>query len=93
MGLGSILAALALALVTAAYVTRPFARRPQTVGGLRLADVDRVIESWVERERALRRAKREADSASQCPECGASTSVGNRFCPKCGARLGKEERT
>lgn len=55
MSIGTVLVALALALVAAAYLARPF--RAARAG----ADLDRAIEAWVAQARAEGQGNRRAE--------------------------------
>lgn len=78
MGIGSILVAIALILVVAAYLARPF----------RKAEIDagRAIEEWVARARAQSAEEKQAE-ANYCPQCGRRVAPDDQFCAKCGSRL------
>jgi len=96
MSPGSLLIGLALALVVGAWLARPFRRA---------ADPDRAIECWVARTRAAgggppgaaelpaggepRSAAewRPADEVNFCPRCGRRVGPEDRFCARCGAPL------
>ncbi len=83
MSTGSILVALAMALVVGAYLLRPFRRQ---------ADPDRTVEFWVARARAGRRAEAMVAEPSEeevnfCPRCGRRVGPEDRFCARCGAPL------
>ncbi len=97
MSPGSLLIGLALALVVGAWLARPFRRA---------ADPDRAIEHWVaqaraagieprsEAERRLAgsepRSESEehlADEVNFCPRCGRRVGPEDRFCARCGAPL------
>lgn len=87
MSMGSILVGLAVALVVAAFVARPFRR-------MQAGDVDRVIESWVAQARVepgARGKKQEAteteEPAAFCPQCGRRVGPEDRFCARCGKPL------
>lgn len=77
MSIGSVLVGIALVLIVAAYLARPF-RRVE-------ADPDRAIEVWV----AQVRAERETESVmvNYCPQCGRRLGPNDRFCAGCGTRL------
>jgi hypothetical protein len=82
MSLGTILVGIAVALVVATYLARPFRK-----GG---ADIDRAIETWVAQVRAEGRPrddKPEAESLSYCPQCGLRVRPDDRFCSGCGTPL------
>jgi uncharacterized OB-fold protein len=72
MSIGSILVGLALALVVAAYLARPF-RAAYTA--------DQVIETWVAR------VGNAADATMACPRCGRLAGPTDSFCAGCGAQL------
>jgi len=78
MGIGSILVAIALALVVGAYLARPFRR-----AGI---DADPTIEAWVAQARAKGTGEEQAE-ANYCPQCGRRVASDDQFCAKCGARL------
>lgn len=78
MGIGSILVAIALALVVGAYLARPF-RKAGT-------DADRAIEMWVAQARAEGGVGEETQ-AQYCPHCGRRVAPGDLFCARCGAGL------
>lgn len=80
MGLGSVLAGLALALVATAYVARPFRQQEGVV-------TDDEIDAWV--AQARRRAP--AAEGAACRECDRPARSGDRFCSGCGAPLGEGE--
>ena len=85
MSIGSILVGIALAMVAAAYVTRPF--RAPTSDGVS----DQMIEGWVTRTRT-QMGKRELQGAEPegapfCPRCGRRAASDDRFCARCGAQL------
>jgi hypothetical protein len=94
MGIGSILAGIALLLVVAAYLARPF--RVARAG----AGLDRTIEAWVAQveaegqgdggveEQGSKGAERQV---SFCSQCGRHVSPDDRFCAQCGAPLGEGE--
>ncbi len=79
MGIGSILVGVALALLVGAYLARPF-RRPE-------ADPDRAIEHWVAQARAAARAGGEVEPSPPAVEEGPVN-----FCPRCGRRVGPDDR-
>ncbi|MGD1992189.1 MAG: zinc-ribbon domain-containing protein [Anaerolineae bacterium] len=95
MSIGSILVGVAVALLVAAYLARPF--RPTRAGG----DIDRSIETWVARaqsdvpaelelepERSLAPQREEvAEPVNFCPQCGRRVGPDDRFCAGCGRRL------
>jgi hypothetical protein len=78
MGIGSILVAIALALVVGAYLAWPF-RRAGT-------DADRTIEAWVAQARAEGTREQEAE-VNYCPRCGRRVAPEDLFCARCGSRL------
>lgn len=78
MGIGSILVAIALALVVGVYLARPFRR-----AGI---DADRAIEAWVAQARAQGTGEEQA-AASYCPQCGRRVAPDDQFCARCGTRL------
>ena len=83
MGIGSILVAIALALVVGVYLARPFRRAR--------VDADQAIEAWVAQARAQGTGEEHAE-ASYCPQCGRRVALDDLFCAKCGMRLrGGEE--
>jgi hypothetical protein len=96
MGIGSMLVGVALLLVVAAYLARPFRVARPGVG------LDRAIEAWVAQvgvegrgdggveERASAEAGRRR--VNFCPQCGQGVGPGDRFCAQCGAPLGEGER-
>lgn len=81
MGIGSLLAGIALALIAGAYVARPLRVGR---GG---ADLDRAIEAWVAQVRAQKHPKSEDEGASYCPHCGRRVGADDRFCAGCGTSL------
>ena len=95
MGIGSIFVGIALLLVVAAYLARPF--RVARAG----ADLDRAIEAWVAHVRAEghedagieeHESERTGRRVNFCPQCGQRVGPGDRFCAQCGAPLGEGER-
>jgi hypothetical protein len=95
MGIGSMLVGVALLLVVAASLARPF--RVARAG----ADLDRAIEVWVAQVRAeghgdAGTGEHESEGTGRrvnfCPQCGQRVGPGDRFCAQCGAALGEEER-
>ena len=75
VSVGSVLVGVAIALVVAACLARPFR---VTCSG---ADLDRVVEIWVGQVRAT------GDQARHCTQCGRRAGQDDRFCAACGARL------
>jgi hypothetical protein len=82
VGIGSILVAIALALVVGAYLARPF-RRAETGAG-------RTIEAWVAQVRAEGTGEQEAE-VNYCPRCGRRVAPEDLFCARCGTRLERGE--
>ena len=87
MSVGSLLVALSLALIVGAWLARPFRRA---------ADPDRAIEYWVarvgvaDRSRPQGEAERPSEPAEEvnfCPRCGRRVGPEDRFCVRCGAPL------
>ncbi|MGB9776208.1 MAG: zinc-ribbon domain-containing protein [Anaerolineae bacterium] len=90
MSIGSLLIGLALVLVVGAWLARPFRRA---------ADPERAIEMWVAQARAwvpgasLPAPQREEPGPVQeeevnfCPRCGRRVGPEDRFCARCGAPL------
>jgi ribosomal protein S27AE len=89
MSPGSLLIGLALALVVGAWLARPFRRA---------ADPDRAIEYWVARTRAAGGGPPGAAELASpqrsgvarvnfCPRCGRRVGPEDRFCARCGAPL------
>lgn len=96
MSIGSILVGVAVALLVAAYLARPF--RPTRPG----SDFDRTIEAWVARARSEVPAEPEleperppvapqgepaAEPVNFCPQCGRRVAPDDRFCAGCGRQL------
>jgi hypothetical protein len=88
VSIGSILVGIALALVTGAYLARPF--RTATV------DLDRAIETWVAEMRAEGRRSKgaeeqgsegEGEKVNYCSQCGRRVGPDDRFCAGCGTPL------
>jgi len=87
MSIGAILVGVALALLTGAYLARPFRRAE--------ADPDRVIEHWVARLRERggtgvqegRGAGEAEEPVNYCPQCGRRVGPDDRFCAGCGTPL------
>ncbi|MGQ9466655.1 MAG: zinc-ribbon domain-containing protein [Anaerolineae bacterium] len=86
MSAGSLLVGLSLALIVGAWLARPFRR----------AAPDRVIEYWVrEIGAAVRDEPRgeaewrpePAEEVNFCPRCGRRVGPEDRFCARCGAPL------
>ncbi len=78
---GTLLCTLAIAVVVAAYVARPFRRAPD--------DIDRAIEGWIAQETRLRLARSKKDP-NICPHCGRRIKPQHRFCRGCGAIVIRE---
>lgn len=80
MSTGTLLIGLGVALVVAAYLSRPFRMA---------ALLDREIEAWVRQARAepdgFPPAK--AGSGRVCPQCGQIAAPDHHFCRRCGTRL------
>ncbi|MGI6209185.1 MAG: zinc-ribbon domain-containing protein [Anaerolineae bacterium] len=70
---GSLLVGAALALVSAAFVARPF--RAVRYG----SDLEANLERWVAQARAERPV-----AAGYCHQCGHALDAGDRFCSACG---------
>jgi hypothetical protein len=88
MSIGSILVGIALALVTGAYLARPF--RTATV------DLDRAIETWVAEVRAEKqrsggaeeqRSEKAEEKVNYCSQCGRRVGPDDHFCAGCGTPL------
>lgn len=87
MGIGSMLVGVALALLVGAYLARPF-RRPS-------AEFDRALEHWVAQARAAQQAGGPSAASPPtregpvnfCPRCGRRVGPDDRFCAGCGAPL------
>jgi len=99
MSLGSIFVGLAIALITVAYIARPFRAAA--------ARTDALIETWVRAvaatpgDAADKSIAPDADAPAVaplpttvnfCPQCGQRVTKDYRFCPGCGARLPREEQ-
>lgn len=92
MGIGSIVVGIALLLIVAAYLARPFRVARANV------ELDRAIEAWVAQVRGeghrggggeelgSEGAERQVNF---CPQCGQRVGPGDRFCAQCGAPLGE----
>lgn len=80
MSTGTLLIGLGVALVVAAYISRPFRMA---------ALLDRDIEAWVRQARAepdgFPPAK--AGAGRACPQCGQIAAPDHHFCRRCGTRL------
>lgn len=70
---GSLLVGAALALVSAAFVARPF--RPP-----RGNDLDSTIQRWVSQVRSARSTA----EPRYCRQCGQALDADDRFCSACG---------
>lgn len=90
MSVGSLLVALSLALIVGAWLARPFRRA---------ADPDRAIEHWVAQARAV--GIEPGGESERCPAGGEPRSAAEwrpepteevNFCPRCGRRVGPEDR-
>lgn len=87
MGIGAILIGVALTVVVAAYLARPF----------RVAGVsdDQAIEAWVARVQEGMEGSKSAEEPDSegigeinfCPQCGRKLGPGDRFCARCGTQL------
>ena len=91
LSVGSILVGIALSIIVAAFVARPF--RPKQ--GM---DFDRATEVWVSRARAARELPPEEEASATppadeeepvnfCSKCGRRVTPEDRFCPGCGKSL------
>jgi hypothetical protein len=94
MGIGSIFVGIAVLLVVAVYLARPFRVARAGVG------LDRAIEAWVAQVRAEghgdggveeQAGQGAGKQVNFCPQCGQRVSPGDRFCAQCGALLGEGE--
>jgi len=94
MGVGSVFLGIALLLVVAAYLARPF--RIARAG----MDLDRAIEAWVAQVRVEGHGDGEVEERGSegaerqvnfCPQCGQRVGPNDRFCAQCGAPLGEGE--
>jgi hypothetical protein len=92
MSIGSILVGVAVAILTGAYLARPF--RPAGGEG----EIDRAIEAWVARageesvyEESVQeepdRVERVEEPINYCSRCGRRVGPQDRFCPGCGHPL------
>jgi hypothetical protein len=81
MDVGSALIGVAVVLVVAAYLARPF--RSTWVS----RDLDRVIEGWVAQVRAEGTLPGEDGAPGACPRCGHPVAPDDRYCAACGAPL------
>jgi len=72
---GSLLAGAALAIVTVAYVARPFR-------AARREDLGRSIERWVAEVDLPQPVEGHDDR--YCRQCGQALPPDSRFCPNCG---------
>lgn len=79
MSAGSVLVGIAVILVVAAYLARPF-----LVARAR-ADVDRTIQAWVAQVREIQVTG--GGKVDYCPRCGCRVGSGDRLCAGCGAPL------
>jgi hypothetical protein len=79
VSVGSLLTGLALAMVSAAYVARPF--RPAAG-----SSSEEEIDAWVAKAR-----RQPQDAALFCTGCGRRTSPEDRFCAGCGTPLGERQ--
>ena len=89
MSIGSILVGIALTLIVAAYVARPF-RSARAV-----TDWDRTIEGWVAQARTTSQGKEAKEPKDRkveepvnfCAKCGRRVDPDHQFCPGCGAQI------
>jgi membrane protease subunit (stomatin/prohibitin family) len=95
MSLGAILVGLAIAVVTGAYIARPFRATAAS-------QTDALIEAWIRATPVAAPGAAEAAAAPEtrapaseavnfCPQCGRQVTADYRFCPGCGALLPCEE--
>ncbi|MBN1179516.1 MAG: zinc ribbon domain-containing protein [Anaerolineae bacterium] len=91
MSIGSMLLGIAVALVTLAYLARPFRVAQGRI------DADRAIEVWVAQTQVVRRPALteqsaaaptgDAEAVNFCSRCGRRVGPDDVFCPGCGKRL------
>ena len=103
MSIGTYLVGIAIVLIIAAYLGRPFRRFS--------VDKDKVIEKWVANVRnrideslsvpedenveelvvtsAVSSEVSGDEAVNFCPQCGRRVEVDHRFCPGCGTQLVK----
>ena len=94
MSIGSALLGLAVVLVVAAYLARPFRTVPTGT------DLDRLVDTWVAQSRAREDVTEARDLAEgtggvllgeedvfYCPQCGRRAAPDHQFCSGCGTRL------
>ena len=81
MSVGSVLIGVAVVMVVATYLARPF--RSARVS----KDLDREIEGWVAQVRAWGMLSGENGVPGACPHCGHPVAPDDRFCAACGAPL------
>lgn len=84
MSLGAILVGVALAILTGAYLARPF--RPAGAEG----EFDHAIEVWVARMRdepEWEEPQHVEEAVNYCSQCGRRVGPQDRFCPGCGHPL------
>jgi len=86
MSLGVILVGLAIAMVTIAYIARPFRAAAARTAA---PDVDQLIEAWVHSVAAASPSTAPAEG-DFCPQCGRQVASDHHFCPACGERLSRE---
>lgn len=101
MSIGSILVAVAVALVVGAYLARPFRRGR--------VNLDQAIETWISRVKmdntggdsaasVAASAVQDAaagsaeDAVNYCSQCGRRVRADDRFCARCGRPLPRGER-